>query len=116
MPMRYMMAILLCLLFSCQQKIIYPSGGFDYPRLIDTKDSSFLIYPYKDSFSTFDSLKTATWGALFLRAYNEPNLSPGPEAQVTFRLMYDEWPRPPLVISLTKNKLTVKQAVQGHVD
>jgi hypothetical protein len=109
LSMRYVHLVLICFFLSCNQDIVYPKGGFNYPETIDSMDSTFYMYPYKDSLITSDSLMTSIYSELFLKGLKEPNLSIRPQAKATFRFVYSDWPTQTVVISLTEDKLTVKQ-------
>ena len=49
-------------IISCNDdEIIYPDGGYDYPKYVEVKDTTFYFYPLKDILSTKD-LTTAKDG------------------------------------------------------
>ena len=95
--------------------MVYPDGGFSYPKIVDAKDTTFYIYPYIDSLSTSDSMDVADYGHFLSKYYNEPNLSIRPLGQVTFRLLYSGWTIQTVIITLTENRITVKKAYKGLV-
>ncbi len=111
--MKYFVVIFTTYFIACQQKMEYPAGGLDYPKVVEVKDSSFWIYQYKDSLPVLDSLKAIDFGRFFLHNFNEPNLSTLPQEKEVFRLIYDEFSSEPFVINLTETNITVKRGIKG---
>src|SRR5688572_8970430 len=73
---------------SCNDdEIVYPEGGYNYPKHFEDKDTTFYFYPLKDIRSTEDSFKTANNYSI-LNGFDEYNLSLSPKDKPTFRLTY----------------------------
>jgi len=59
---------------SCNQPIIYPAGGYDYPAKDSVTNDSFYHCPLKTVFSRWDSF-WAAYDYVPYKAFDEPNLS-----------------------------------------
>lgn len=107
-----LMIAFICTLFSCNNEIKYPDGGYAYPEHVDDKDTNFYYYPLKDKESRRDSF----WDAddyMTYRQYDEPNLSIKPQSEDVFRFTYSTAFGPITIINLRKNEITVKKDVKG---
>lgn len=91
---------------------MYPPGGYDYPKAVESKDTSFPIYQVKDSLLPLDYIREATFGQYFFSAFDEPNLSIRAGKNITFRLIY--WEFQPIVINLTEDHIIIKRVVKGN--
>jgi hypothetical protein len=90
----------LFVIISCNNhEIVYPEGGYNYPKHFEDKDTTFCFYPLKDLKSTRDSFETAYWYS-FLQDFGEYNLSIRPKDNPTFRMIYTGTPT--VVITLGK--------------
>jgi hypothetical protein len=94
---------------SCRQKVIYPVGGFHYPKHASLSDSGFYFLPYKDSLSSIDSLKAVDEFRYSYAVLGEKNLSIQPSVKPTYRLTFEEWTQPITVIILTQDDLIIKR-------
>ena len=93
--------------------IHFPVGGYSYPKEIDAKDSSFYIYPIKDSLSHKDSFEMTTYLEEVFTSYEEPNLSLRPPTQPVFRLVFQpSWYI--AILTLQEGKLLVKDIQTGY--
>jgi len=98
-------------IISCNDdEIIYPDGGYDYPKYVEVKDTTFYFYPLKDILSTKDSFETAN-SYSFLQGFNENNLSLRPNEKPIFRLTYNG--APPAIITLLRDEIIVKEFING---
>jgi len=98
-------------IISCNDdEIIYPDGGYDYPKYVEVKDTTFYFYPLKDILSTKDSFETAN-SYSFLQGFNENNLSLRPNDKPIFRLTYNG--APPAIITLLRDEIIVKEFING---
>lgn len=113
--MRYRPLYLILLLAACRPGIKYPPGGYPYPEHVADKDTGFYYYPLKDKLSRLDSF-LAAGDSLMFKAYNEPNLSLKPMPSPVYRLAYQAFRIPRvLIITLTPNEITVKRDTAGEL-
>ena len=107
--------ILSCTLFmSCShQPIIYPDGGYDYPKDINNIDSNNIGFPISHLIGTKDSFMFACFGRFWMQAYSEPNLSLKPMAEDVFRLHYEDR-RDEFIFKMTSDEIVVKERVKGR--
>ena len=112
--MKYIGIISFTLLLGCKTAIKYPEGGYDYPKTVDAKDSTFFCYPLKQSFSKKDSFWTAHFSNYFFRRFNEPNLSIKPMDKAVFRLIYASFPGFVIIFTLDEDKIVVKESIKGY--
>jgi hypothetical protein len=98
-------------IISCDDdEIVYPDGGYDYPRYVEVKDTTFYFYPLKDILSTKDSFEAAN-SYSFLQGFNEYNLSLRPNDKPVFRLTYYGYPT--AIITLLSDEIIVKEFTSG---
>jgi hypothetical protein len=101
--------IALLLLTDCHARYTIPPGGYPYPKHPDGLDTSFYLYPLKDTLSLHDSLNHV-WDGYFFQAFDEPNLSLRPCKTPEYRFSrpgyrsFDD-----LLIILTPKNLIVKR-------
>ncbi|HMK17659.1 MAG TPA: hypothetical protein VK492_05670 [Chitinophagaceae bacterium] len=101
----------LFVVISCKDdEILYPDGGYDYPKHVEDKDTTFYFYPLKDNISTEDSFKTANTYS-FLNGFDEYNLSLRPNDKPTFRFTY--FGSPTAVVTLFQDQIIVKELIKG---
>ena len=93
-------------IISCNDEIVYPDGGYDYPKHVEVKDTTFYFYPLKYIQSTKDSFETAN-SYSFLQGFNEYNLSLRPNDKPIFRLTYNGYPT--AIITLLPDEIIVKE-------
>jgi hypothetical protein len=108
--MKLLLSFYLITILACNQGIDYPAGGYNYPAIINSKDSNFYYYPLKNNLSRKDSF---LYGGerLFFQAFDEPNLSLRPLVKEEFRLAYSCWICKTYMIVLKADSLTIKS---GH--
>jgi hypothetical protein len=112
--MRRSLPCLLLLLAACHSRIAYPPGGYPYPEQVPDKDTDFYYYPLKNKLSRRDSF-LAAGDSLMFKAYSEPNLSIKPMPSPVYRLVYEGFRIPRvLIITLTQNEITVKKDTAGE--
>src|SRR5258705_13232362 len=85
--MKFIALIFILSFISCETKIHYPDGGYNYSKNIADKDSNFYTYPLKDSLEKKELFRSY-YDYLFYRPFNEENLSLRPLSNETFRLIY----------------------------
>ena len=95
---------------SCSEEIVYPEGGYEYPKFVVDKDTTFYFYPLKDILSTRDSFETAN-SYSFLHRFDEYNLSLRPNDKPIFRLTYNGYPT--AIITLLPDEIIVKEFISG---
>lgn len=96
---------------SCNDdEIVYPKGGFDYPKYVVNKDTTFYFYPLKDILSTKDSFESEN-SYSFLQRFNEYNLSLRPNDKPIFRLTYNGYST--VIITLLPDEIIVKELIKG---
>ena len=93
-------------------KIVYPEGGYEYPKYVEDKDTTFYCYPLKDIQSTRDSFESA-YDYNFLKLFDEYNLSFKPKGVTTFRLIYGSSMGASSVIILTPDQIIAKTQIKG---
>lgn len=99
----------LLLFAACHVRSRYPPGGYPYPKHPDEVDTSFYLYPLKDTLCLLDSLNHV-WDNFYFQAFDEGNLSLRPRQTPEFRftqpgyLYFDD-----LLIVLTPKNLIVKR-------
>ena len=104
----YLILLTNILFVSCETKISYPKGGFDYPAHIAPKDTNFYYYqlkkiePIKDQFQD-------SYEYLFFKAFDEPNLSIKPQPTETFRLTCGAALGESTIIIVTPILITIKK-------
>jgi len=104
--------ISLSAIISCNDdEIVYPKGGYPYPKYVDAKDTTFYCYPLKNIKSTKDSFETANFYP-FLQEFDEYNLSLGPGDKPTFRLIYFDMSTV-AIITLKPEQIIVKKLIKG---
>ena len=89
-------------------QIVYPEGGYNYPKNVTANDTNFYFYALKNIEPKKDSFQDAH-GYLFYRPFNEPNLSIRPLPKETFRLTYSEALGGATVITFNDSIMTVKE-------
>ena len=105
---------LILLLVACHPKANYPPGGYPYPEHVADKDTDFYYYPLRDKLSRRDSF-LAAGDSLMFKAYNEPNLSLKSMPSPVYRLVYEAFRIPRvLIITLTPSEITVKKDTAGE--
>ena len=92
--------VMICLFISCNEKINFPDGGYNYPAS-----------PYK---TIKDSFNFAYYSHYWCLAYNEPDMNIKPLNQTTFRLIYETAFGKSVVFTMTANEIIIKQAIQGQ--
>ncbi len=100
--------IAVSLFIGCSEPIVYPPGGYDYPKEVKGDDTNFYYLPIKNILSRKDSFRTAQ-GYRFYRAVSEPNLSMIPMENETFRVSYFTAFGEFIIVSLYANIITVKK-------
>lgn len=106
--------IFLIWIFGCNSDgkyptIVYPEGGYDLPKHVEDKDTSFFCYPIKSLESSRDSMNDSFWGHKLLSAYNEPNISIRPLKKPIFRFSYEPSTSPAYIITLTEGSIIIKK-------
>ena len=91
-------------------KVIYPDGGYEYPKKVEDLDTNNYFYPVRDVMSTKDSFFFAMYSRYWGQVYNEPNLSIKPLENEVFRLNYGGFKDGEYVITLTETEITVKHS------
>lgn len=99
-------------LIACQysESVIYPEGGYPYLKSTLPQDSSFYYFPLRNHVDLRDSISIAE-GKFWYSAFNEPNLSLAPPKEDLFRFVYFSWPGDLAVISLSENKVIIKEEI-----
>lgn len=92
--------VLISVFSSCNRKIDFPNGGYNYPA-----------NPYK---TIRDSFNFAYYSHYWYLSYNEPDLSIKPLKQNTFRLIYESAFGKSVVFTMTENEIIIKEAIQGR--
>ncbi|MEO7310594.1 MAG: hypothetical protein ABIX01_09360 [Chitinophagaceae bacterium] len=110
--MRILLNFLLILLLSCHSSIVYPPGGYDYPKNVRAEDTNFYYLPIKDIESKRYAFENS-YHFLFYRSFNEPNLSLKPLETEVFRFTFISVSDDIFIITLRENALTVKA---GNMD
>lgn len=115
--MKFWVILVLPALFSCKDSdttVSIPTGGYDYPKNIETRDSGFYFYPIKNLESPRDSLLDAFYSSKFFPIYKEPNLSLRPKDHEIYRLTYfsGNGYMPEYIIAISNNLIIVKKTQQ----
>lgn len=92
--------VMICLFISCNEKIKFPDGGYNYPAS-----------PYK---TIRDSFNFVYYSHYWCLAFNEPDMSIKPLNKTTFRLIYETAFGESVVFTMTENEIIIKQATQGQ--
>ena len=103
--------ILLFVIVSCNDEIVYPEGGYNYPKHVKDKDTTFYCYPLKDIKSSADSLESANT-YYFLEVFDEYNLSLKSRKNPTFRLIHFSNGISSIIL-LTPEEIIVKKQLKG---
>jgi hypothetical protein len=99
-------------LIACQhsENITYPEGGYPYLKSSLPQDSSFYYFPLRNHVDRRDSISMLE-GKIWYSAFQEPNLSLNPPKEDFFRFLYFGWPDDFAIISLSKNKIIIKEVI-----
>ena len=97
---------------SCNSKINFPAGGYDYPADVSKIDTNVFYYP-KDIANKKDSFRSSYYGYYWHKAFGEPNLSIRPQHEITFRLVYVNAFGATSIFTVTQNQIVVKKLLQG---
>lgn len=106
--------LIIFLLQSCRNDkdtaIIFPEGGYDYPKNIMADDANFYYYPIKNS-----EKKKLVFGDYYMyylyHLFQEPNLSLEPRKKETFRLYYSDAFNTTIMLTLSDNVITIKEGI-----
>lgn len=98
---------------SCNSKINFPAGGYNYPVDISKIDTNVFSYPKTLKANRKDSFRSSYYGYYWYKNFDEPNLSIRPQSQVTFRLVYESAFGATSIFTMTPNQIVVKQLIQG---
>lgn len=109
--MKYLLLFTL-VMGGCNSIIIYPKGGYPYPKQIAPLDLNQYYYPIKDVVSKRDSLPES-YAYIFFQAYDEPNISLKPQPIETFRLSYGEPLAGETIITITEKRNRNKKRKGG---
>ena len=101
-----------CNLFDKSPNVQFPDGGYDFAQIINNRDSTFPFYPLKGKIHPSDSFNYAFLGSIFLKEFNEPNISLRSSPVPVFRFVYECWTQPAVIITFTKNEITIKEGLQ----
>ena len=102
-------------IISCNDDVIvYPEGGYAYPKYVEDKDTAFYCYPLKDVISTADSMRESN-SYYFLKVFDEYNLSLRPEKKETFRFINVCSMGPSAIIVLSQDEIIVKTQTKGWI-
>jgi len=96
-------------IISCEDdEIVYPPGGFTYPKKTSVIDSNFYFLPINEAISRRDSTILAFYKSLF-NGFNEENLSTSAPQEDVFRFIYEgSMVNDYVIIKLTKDKIEIK--------
>lgn len=98
---------------SCNSKINFPEGGYNYPVDISKIDTNVFSYPKALKANRKDSFHSSYYGYYWYKGFNEPNLSTRPQSQITFRLVYETAFGSTSIFTITPNQILVKQLLRG---
>ena len=117
--MKYLSLLFFLIILGCsahnkESRIIFPSGGYNFPEKIKPSDSNFCFYPLKSIMPRRDSFNVAYQSLYFLKSFKEPNLSLRPTKEVVFRLTYID-PGGAYILTLTRNNVTIKKWIKGLI-
>jgi hypothetical protein len=111
----FALAVLTLLLATAyRSRNTFPPGGYPYPDHLVDGDTTFFLYPLKNTLSRRDSFNDI-WDGYAFGSLDEPNLSLRPLGTTEFRLFqpgyrsYDD-----LVILLTPTTFTIKRQSAMH--
>lgn len=105
---------LLIAAISCNQPIMYPEGGYNYPAKDSAIDTNFYYYPLRDVLTRQDSFKMSS-SFLYYQAFDEPNLSVAAKYEDIFRFSFQGFKFLPVVITFTKNQMTIKTGSSDYM-
>lgn len=112
-----LLAKLVCViaaLQSCKETpVVYPEGGYEYPKHYTDKDTTFYTYPLKQFYSRKDSFR-ASQDFFYYKYLHEPNLSIKPLGKDYFRLEYSGVYSHPYSIIVTGSKIVIKQPSEEY--
>ena len=106
----FLLSFLVFISCSSDEEIVYPEGGYEYPKYVEDKDTTFYCYPLKDIKSTRDSFESA-YIYHFFKKFDEANLSLKPQKESTFRLIYGS--DTSAIIILSSRQIIVKKQARG---
>lgn len=106
--MKFTAIVLIIFLISCDTKIKYPNGGYNYPEKISDRDSVFYVYPIKHLLKKREIFR-AYYDNLIYRPFNEPNLSLRAMDIETFRLVYATAFGETKIVILKYESITIKE-------
>ena len=112
--MKFTPVLLIIFLWSCNPSIQYPEGGYNYPAMMSASDTNFYFYPIKDLISRRDSF-IISYGHLFYQRFDEPNISLRPLPEETFRFTYEEVFGNTVIITITPNRIIIKEGNPGDI-
>lgn len=110
----FVVCILGCSSQDKQSTIIFPTGGYDFPKTIKSSDSNFSFYPLKNIIPRSDSFNIAYESPYFLSSFEEPNISLRPSKETIFRLTYMDT-QDAFVLILTQDNIKVKRWTKGQI-
>jgi hypothetical protein len=93
--------------------IIYPEGGYDYPKSLNNTDTSNYSFPIAHLIGAKDSFNASYYGHYWGQCYNEPNLSLQPFGKDIFRLTYETAFGDASIFTLTEDEIVIKQPKSG---
>ena len=109
----YLLLISLFAFISCDDdEFVYPEGGYPYPKNTAANDTNFYFLPIRNSIGRRDSIFILIEKTMYT-SFNEPNLSIAPPDEDLFRFYYTGWPGDYAIITLTKDKIIIKEAKKG---
>lgn len=108
--MKWILVILLFILFSCKDNpIIYPDGGYTFINTDTIEDKSFPFFPVRDSMLTRDSMNAVFEEMYEMKSFEERNLSLAPSKKEIFRLSISSGFNPYYFFTLTDGKIIAKK-------
>ncbi len=111
--MRFFLSIAIFLFIGCNEPIVYPPGGYDYPKEVKGEDTNFYYLPIKEIESKTDSYRDS-YDYILYTAFNEPNLSLRPLGIDKFRLTYISSFDGIFIISLENKQIIVKRITKNY--
>jgi hypothetical protein len=78
------------LFIGCNEPIVYPSGGYDYPKEVKGDDTNFYYLPIKNIESKRDAFRHSFFHLAY-NAFKEQNLSLKPLDRDKIRLTFDDF-------------------------
>jgi len=93
--------------------IVFPAGGYPYPAKISAGDSNYYHLPIKNQIPRRDSFLYEDI-QLFYKAFDEPNISLGPQAAPVFRLVCSFALDYTTMIILKENEMVIKKGISGE--